>query len=51
VTNAAYNLFYARRDIGFEHLDYEKLKNKLEINKFVPSSIEMNSDEVRNSNS
>ena len=27
VTNAAYNLFYARRDIDFERLDYQLIKN------------------------
>jgi len=29
VSNAAYNLFYARRDIDFSNLNYHKIKNSL----------------------
>lgn len=29
VSNAAYNLFYARRDIDFDNIDYERIKNVL----------------------
>ncbi len=29
VSPAAYNLFYARRDISFENLDYQSIKNIL----------------------
>jgi hypothetical protein len=38
ISNAAYNLFYARRDIDFEHIDYERIKNKLKIEN-IPSSM------------
>ena len=30
VSSAAYILFYARRGINFEHLDYNKIRNKLD---------------------
>lgn len=29
VSNAAYNLFYARRDIDFTNIDYQAIKNAL----------------------
>ena len=29
ISNLAYNLFYARRDIDFDNLDYSALKNVL----------------------
>ncbi len=29
VSNAAYNLFYARRDIDFENINYDEIKNEL----------------------
>lgn len=31
ISHAAYNLFYARRDIDFEHINYNLIKNKLRI--------------------
>jgi ubiquitin carboxyl-terminal hydrolase 22/27/51 len=31
VSQAAYNLFYARRDIDFKHLDYKAIKNNLKL--------------------
>ena len=31
VSNAAYILFYQRRGINFEQIDYEQLRNRLEI--------------------
>lgn len=32
VSSAAYNLFYARRDIDFSDLDYNAIKNTLRTN-------------------
>ena len=29
VSNAAYNLFYAKRGIDFENIEYERIKNVL----------------------
>jgi hypothetical protein len=29
ISNAAYNLFYARSDIDFGNLDYEDIRNRL----------------------
>lgn len=31
ISHAAYNLFYAKRDIDFEHLDYNLIRNELKV--------------------
>ena len=43
VSNAAYNLFYARRDIDFNDLDYQKIRNVLSKEKLTCSQ----SDEIK----
>ena len=39
VSSAAYILFYARRGINFEHLDYNKIRNKLDTESALNSPI------------
>lgn len=33
VSNAAYNLFYARKDIDFENINYDEIKHELNTEK------------------
>lgn len=42
VSHAAYNLFYARKDLDFENLDYESIKNILDVSQNNSSSGDIN---------